>query len=206
MAAGRRGAGWPCQLRLPPGRLCDPRRQHRRDERIGRAFSDPHLRRLPRRRRRAGDPAGASRLRRAPGGAHVCRAASAWATALVVFLMPNQQSLDRSRPRRTLRRCQGRPAASIASVLTPSVLAMTGFFTLLALSQQRHLQLLRGRPDRHPGHQRSPRPTRRSRPTSPARRSACCWAAALADKHARHGDVAALASAWPPRSCCSSPP
>src|SRR5262245_4962669 len=52
--------------------------------------------------------------------------------ALLVFLLPNQQpSIDRSRA--------GRSAAvgavgSIAAVLTPGVLAMTGFFTLLALS------------------------------------------------------------------------
>ena len=54
------------------------------------------------------------------------------ATALLLFLIPNQQrSIDRTRA--------GRSAAigasgSIAGVLTPGVLAMTGFFTLLALS------------------------------------------------------------------------
>ncbi len=54
------------------------------------------------------------------------------ATALLVFLLPNQQpSIDRSRAGRSaFKGARG----SIAGVLTPGVVAMTGFFTLLALS------------------------------------------------------------------------
>jgi MFS transporter, FSR family, fosmidomycin resistance protein len=51
--------------------------------------------------------------------------------ALLVFLIPNQQpSIDRARAGRSAAKGVG----SIAAVLTPGVLAMTGFFTLLALS------------------------------------------------------------------------
>ena len=53
------------------------------------------------------------------------------AIALLVFLIPNQQpSLGRARAGRSSVGGLG----SIAAVLTPGVLAMTGFFTLLALS------------------------------------------------------------------------
>jgi MFS family permease len=53
-------------------------------------------------------------------------------TALLVFLLPNQQpSIDRTRAGRAAAK---RGSGSIAGVLTPGVLAMTVFFTLLALS------------------------------------------------------------------------
>src|SRR5262245_40872639 len=52
-------------------------------------------------------------------------------TALLVYLIPNQQpSLGRARTGRS----SAGAVASIAAVLTPGVLTMTGFFTLLALS------------------------------------------------------------------------
>ena len=54
------------------------------------------------------------------------------ATALLIFLLPNQQpSIDRARAGRSASKGA---RGSIAIVLTPGVLAMTVFFTLLALS------------------------------------------------------------------------
>jgi hypothetical protein len=100
------GHGRPCQLRLSPGRLRDPRRQHRRGQGRPRVL-DPHLCRLPRRRRRARDSADACRLRRARGRAHVAGCIGL-ATALLVFLLPNQQpSIDRSRAGRSASRGPG---------------------------------------------------------------------------------------------------
>ena len=60
----------------------------------------------------------------------ICAGLLAWATAAVVFLIPDQQQAAHARGRRP----RGRRASSTASVLTPAVLALTGFFTLLALS------------------------------------------------------------------------
>jgi MFS transporter, FSR family, fosmidomycin resistance protein len=58
-----------------------------------------------------------------------CAGLLAWATAAVVFLIPDQQQAEARK-----RAASGGTASSKASVLTPTVLALTGFFTLLALS------------------------------------------------------------------------
>ena len=71
---------------------------------------DAHLCRLPRRCRRAGDPADACRRRRARGGAAVAGLHRAWPSRPLVFLIPNQQPSLVSRPCRSL--VGGRPAAS----------------------------------------------------------------------------------------------
>ena len=59
----------------------------------------------------------------------ICAGLLAWATAAVVFLVPDQQRPDS-------RAGAGNAASttSAASVLSPAVLGLTGFFTLLALS------------------------------------------------------------------------
>ena len=60
----------------------------------------------------------------------VCAALLAWATAVIVFLVPDQQQAS------ARKRAEGtQSAASTAvSVVTPAVLALTGFITLLALA------------------------------------------------------------------------
>jgi MFS family permease len=60
----------------------------------------------------------------------ICAGLLAWATAAVVFLIPDQQQAD---TRARAGNAAG-AAASTASVLSPAVLALTGFFTLLALA------------------------------------------------------------------------
>jgi FSR family fosmidomycin resistance protein-like MFS transporter len=59
----------------------------------------------------------------------ICAGLLAWATAAVVFLIPDQQQAD-------TRAAAGNAAgtSSTASVLSPAVIGLTGFFTLLALS------------------------------------------------------------------------
>lgn len=64
------------------------------------------------------------------GSSLICAGLFAWATAAVVFLIPDQQ---RARAHTQAGGDVG-AAADTASVLTPTVLALTGFFTLLALS------------------------------------------------------------------------
>ncbi|HET7154688.1 MAG TPA: MFS transporter [Hyphomicrobiaceae bacterium] len=60
----------------------------------------------------------------------ICAGLLAWATAAVVFLIPDQQQADTSARAGNA----AGAAASTASVLSPAVLALTGFFTLLALA------------------------------------------------------------------------
>lgn len=57
----------------------------------------------------------------------ICAGLLAWATAAVVFLIPDQQQAD-------TRAGAGNATGSAASILSPAVLALTGFFTLLALA------------------------------------------------------------------------
>lgn len=60
----------------------------------------------------------------------ICAGLLAWATAAVVFLIPDQQQAGaRARTGK-----EAGAAGDTASVVTPAVLALTGFFTLLALS------------------------------------------------------------------------
>jgi MFS family permease len=62
-----------------------------------------------------------------------CAGLCAWAMAAVVFLVPDQQrATARARPSSATGTSDAK--AETASVLTPTVLALTGFFTLLALS------------------------------------------------------------------------
>ena len=60
----------------------------------------------------------------------VCAALLAWATAVVVFLVPDQQQAS------ARKRAEGTQSAAntAVSVVTPAVLALTGFITLLALA------------------------------------------------------------------------
>ena len=60
----------------------------------------------------------------------VCAGLLAWATAAVVFLIPDQQQADTRAKAGNAAGATG----SAASVLSPAVLALTGFFTLLALA------------------------------------------------------------------------
>ena len=60
----------------------------------------------------------------------ICAGLLAWATAAVVFLIPDQQQADTSARAGNA----AGAAASTASVLSLAVLALTGFFTLLALA------------------------------------------------------------------------
>ena len=60
----------------------------------------------------------------------ICAGLFAWVTAAVVFLVPDQQQASA----RARAGGDAGTAASTASILTPTVLALTGFFTLLALS------------------------------------------------------------------------
>ena len=60
----------------------------------------------------------------------VCAALLAWATAVIVFLVPDQQQAS------ARKRAEGTQSAAntAVSVVTPAVLALTGFITLLALA------------------------------------------------------------------------
>ena len=60
----------------------------------------------------------------------ICAGLCAWAIAAVVFLIPDLQRIGGA----TRNASPAGAAADSASVLTPTVIALTGFFTLLALS------------------------------------------------------------------------
>jgi predicted MFS family arabinose efflux permease len=60
----------------------------------------------------------------------VCTGLLAWATAAVVFLMPNQQKDSTGNRRKNA----DKGNSADVRVFTPTVLALTGFFSLLALS------------------------------------------------------------------------
>ena len=112
-------AGRPRQLRLSPRRLCDPRRQHRRVGGVGRAFSIHTFAGFL-----GGAVAPAILLALAAfgghrGGARVRRAASAWRSRSLVFLLPRPAAVDRSQPVPAAP-LPAESAAGIAGVLTPA--------------------------------------------------------------------------------------
>ena len=101
---------------------------------------DAYLRRLPRRRHRAAGPAHADSLRRACCRLWCSCGLVGLATAAALLLMPSPPQPGRTRP-------LGRPAAgaareSVGSILTPTVLGLTAFFTLMSLSPTAPSQLL----------------------------------------------------------------
>jgi MFS family permease len=116
----------------------------------------------------------------------VCAGLLAWATAALVFLVPDQQqAVARQRTER------GEGARETEKVLTPAVLALTVFFTLLALSHNAMFSFsavaLIG------GHGLSlAAATAGLTAYLVGSAGGVLAGGALADKTARHGDVAAL--------------
>ena len=177
----------PRQLRLSPGRLRHPDRQHLGGPHRPRVLR-AHLRRLRRRRHRAAAAAGAGRLRRAQRVADLRRAASAWATAAA--RVPDPGPAAGAARAGSGRRPPARQAA--ASVADAGGAGADRFLHAARAVAQRHVQLLRRRPDRRPRRLAGRRRLPRSPPIWPARPWACWRAASLADRTRRHGDVAAV--------------